>query len=79
MSGPGESTVEVVRKATRGLARKFGYGYWREKDKLGEYPWEAARVRLKARSSWWPSAAAARRRVGVEHGDGADLDSSAVP
>jgi Acyl-CoA dehydrogenase, middle domain/Acyl-CoA dehydrogenase, N-terminal domain len=40
---------------------------------------EAARVRLKARSSWWPSAAAARRRVGVEHGDGADLDSSAVP
>jgi acyl-CoA dehydrogenase len=40
MSDPGESTIDIVRKATRELARKFGYGYWRERDKLGEYPWE---------------------------------------
>lgn len=40
MSEPDESTLDVVRRATRDLARKFDYGYWREKDKNHEYPWE---------------------------------------
>ena len=40
MSEFDESTIDVVRKATGELARKFGYGYWRDKDKRGEYPWE---------------------------------------
>src|SRR6476661_9190471 len=40
MNGPDESTIDVVRKATRELARKFDYAYWRQKDKRGEYPWE---------------------------------------
>ncbi len=40
ISDPDENTIDVVRKATRELARKFDYGYWRDKDKLGEYPWE---------------------------------------
>ena len=40
MSDPDDSTVDVVRKATRELARRFDCAYWREKDKLGEYPWE---------------------------------------
>jgi len=35
-----DGTVDVVRKATRELARSFDYGYWRRKDKFGEYPWE---------------------------------------
>ena len=35
-----ESNVEIVRKATRELARKFDYDYWRQKDKDHEYPWE---------------------------------------
>lgn len=40
MSDPDESNVDVVRKATRELAHKFGYDYWRAKDKLAQYPWE---------------------------------------
>jgi acyl-CoA dehydrogenase len=40
MSGTNESTIDVVRKATRALAGSFGYEYWRQKDRLGEYPWE---------------------------------------
>ena len=35
-----ESTVDVVRKATRELARGFDLEYWRQKDKKGEYPRE---------------------------------------
>lgn len=35
-----ESSIDVVRKATRELARKFGYEYWLEKDRKAEYPWE---------------------------------------
>jgi alkylation response protein AidB-like acyl-CoA dehydrogenase len=35
-----ESAVEVVQKATRELARRFDYEYWREKDKTHSYPWE---------------------------------------
>ncbi|MET8811671.1 acyl-CoA dehydrogenase family protein [Streptomyces sp. NPDC004549] len=34
------SDLELIRKSVRELARKFDYGYWREKDKKGEYPWE---------------------------------------
>jgi acyl-CoA dehydrogenase len=40
MSEHEESNVEIVRTATRELARKFDYDYWREKDKNHEYPWE---------------------------------------
>ena len=36
MSDSDESTIDVVRKATGELARKFGYAYWRQKDKRGE-------------------------------------------
>jgi acyl-CoA dehydrogenase len=50
MSGTNESTIDVVRKATRALARSFGYGYWRRKDRLGEYPWEF--VRAFAEGGW---------------------------
>jgi alkylation response protein AidB-like acyl-CoA dehydrogenase len=39
-----ESTIEVVQMATRELARKFGYEYWREKDKTHTYPWEFVKV-----------------------------------
>ena len=40
MSDLDESTIDVVRKATRELARKFDYAYWRDKDKRGDYPWK---------------------------------------
>lgn len=32
--------LELIRKTTRDLARKFDLEYWREKDKKAEYPWE---------------------------------------
>jgi hypothetical protein len=32
--------LELIRKSTRELARRFDLGYWRGKDKKGEYPWE---------------------------------------
>ena len=50
MNGPDESTIDVVRKATRELARKFDYAYWRQKDKCGEYPWEF--VKAFAQGGW---------------------------
>lgn len=34
------SNVEVVREATRALARKYDNDYWLEKDRKHEYPWE---------------------------------------
>ncbi len=34
------SDLELIRKTTRELARKFDLEYWRDKDKKGEYPWE---------------------------------------
>ena len=40
MTDSDDSTIGVVRKTTRELARKFDYEYWRAKDRLGEYPWE---------------------------------------
>ena len=50
MSATEESTIGVVRKATRELARAFDYAYWREKDKRGDYPWEF--VNAFARGGW---------------------------
>jgi alkylation response protein AidB-like acyl-CoA dehydrogenase len=35
-----ESDLELIRKTTRDLARRFDLEYWREKDKKHEYPWE---------------------------------------
>jgi acyl-CoA dehydrogenase len=32
--------LELIRKTTRELARKFDLDYWREKDDKAEYPWE---------------------------------------
>ena len=50
MNATEESTIDVVRKATRELARKFDYAYWRQKDKRGEYPWEF--VKAFAEGGW---------------------------
>lgn len=50
MIQPEESTVEVVRKASRDLARKFDYEYWRQKDKDHEYPWDF--VKAFAEGGW---------------------------
>jgi acyl-CoA dehydrogenase len=50
MSDSDESTIDVVRKATGELARKFDYAYWRQKDKRGEYPWEF--VKAFAEGGW---------------------------
>ena len=35
-----ESNIEVVRQATRELARKFDNDYWLDKDRKHEYPWD---------------------------------------
>ncbi|MBV6759909.1 acyl-CoA dehydrogenase family protein [Rhodococcus opacus] len=35
-----ESNIEIVRKATRELARKFDNDYWLDKDRKHEYPWD---------------------------------------
>jgi len=40
--------LELVRKSTRELARRFDLEYWREKDKKGEYPWEFVKVFAEA-------------------------------
>jgi alkylation response protein AidB-like acyl-CoA dehydrogenase len=32
--------LELIRKTTRELSRKFDLDYWRQKDKKAEYPWE---------------------------------------
>jgi Acyl-CoA dehydrogenases len=50
MNATEESTIDVVRKATRELARNFDYAYWRQKDKRGEYPWEF--VKAFAQGGW---------------------------
>ena len=47
---PDNENIEVVRKATRELARKFDYQYWRDKDKNHEYPWEF--VKAFAAGGW---------------------------
>ena len=51
MSNPDESPIDVVRKATRELARNFDYAYWRQKDKRGEYPWEFVKAFARADGS----------------------------
>ncbi|MDQ0382530.1 acyl-CoA dehydrogenase family protein [Amycolatopsis thermophila] len=45
-----ESSVDIVRKATRELARKFDNDYWLEKDRKHEYPWEF--VKTFAEGGW---------------------------
>jgi acyl-CoA dehydrogenase len=40
MTSTDERDLDLVRKSARELARRFDLGYWREKDKKGEYPWE---------------------------------------
>jgi acyl-CoA dehydrogenase len=42
--------LALVRKSVRELARRFDLGYWREKDKHEEYPWEF--VRAFADAGW---------------------------
>jgi acyl-CoA dehydrogenase len=42
--------LEMIRKATRELARKFDLEYWRDKDKKAEYPW--AFVKAFAEGGW---------------------------
>jgi hypothetical protein len=32
--------LDLIRRTTRELARKFGYDYWLQKDKDHQYPWE---------------------------------------
>ncbi|MFF2316907.1 acyl-CoA dehydrogenase family protein [Arthrobacter sp. NPDC058097] len=40
MSEETENNIEIVRAATRELARKFDNNYWLEKDRKHEYPWD---------------------------------------
>lgn len=42
--------IDLVRKSSRELARKFDLEYWREKDKKSEYPWEF--VKAFADAGW---------------------------
>lgn len=42
--------LELIRKASRDLARRFDLEYWREKDKKVEYPWEF--VKAFAAGGW---------------------------
>jgi acyl-CoA dehydrogenase len=43
-------TQQDVQREVAALARKFSLGYWRQKDALGEYPWEF--VRAFADAGW---------------------------
>ncbi|GEM29598.1 acyl-CoA dehydrogenase [Nocardia neocaledoniensis NBRC 108232] len=45
-----DDNVEVVRQATRELARKFDNNYWLDKDNKHEYPWEF--VKAFAAGGW---------------------------
>jgi acyl-CoA dehydrogenase len=40
MSTTEPADLELIRDTVRELARKFDWGYWRQKDKDHEYPWE---------------------------------------
>ncbi|MDT3444912.1 MULTISPECIES: acyl-CoA dehydrogenase family protein [unclassified Pseudofrankia] len=42
--------LELIRKTTRDLARRFDLEYWRRKDKNAEYPWEF--VQAFAEGGW---------------------------
>lgn len=50
MSAPDADDLELIRKTTRELARKFDLDYWREKDRKAEYPWEF--VKAFAAGGW---------------------------
>ena len=50
MSETDQSNVEVVREATRALARKFDNNYWLDKDNKHEYPWDF--VKAFAAGGW---------------------------
>jgi hypothetical protein len=50
MSNADERDLDLVRKSSRELARRFDLGYWRDKDKKQEYPWEF--VRAFADAGW---------------------------
>jgi acyl-CoA dehydrogenase len=50
VSAPDHDDLELIRKTTRELARKFDNEYWRDKDKKGEYPWEF--VKAFAEGGW---------------------------
>ncbi|WP_407671253.1 acyl-CoA dehydrogenase family protein [Nocardia stercoris] len=45
-----EDNIEVVRQATRDLARRFDNNYWLDKDRKHEYPWEF--VKAFAAGGW---------------------------
>jgi acyl-CoA dehydrogenase len=45
-----ETNIDIVRSATRELARKFDNNYWLEKDNKHEYPWEF--IRAFAEGGW---------------------------
>ena len=47
MTTTDDRDLDLVRKSARELARRFDLGYWREKDKKGEYPWEFALLTAK--------------------------------
>jgi acyl-CoA dehydrogenase len=50
MSTTDPTDLELIRDTVRELARKFDWGYWRQKDKDHEYPWEF--VKAFAAGGW---------------------------
>jgi len=44
VSATRQEDLELVRMASRELARRFDLAYWRDKDKKAEYPWEFTRA-----------------------------------
>jgi acyl-CoA dehydrogenase len=50
MSTTEPTDLELIRGTVRELARKFDWGYWRQKDKDHEYPWEF--VKAFAAGGW---------------------------
>jgi alkylation response protein AidB-like acyl-CoA dehydrogenase len=40
MTSTDDRDLDLVRESARELARRFDLGYWRQKDKKAEYPWE---------------------------------------
>jgi len=50
MSTAETTDLELIRDTVRELARKFDWGYWRQKDKDHEYPWEF--VKAFAAGGW---------------------------
>jgi acyl-CoA dehydrogenase len=50
MTSTDDRDLDLVRRSARELARRFDLGYWRQKDKREEYPWEF--VRAFADAGW---------------------------